>query len=457
MRRRARVARDRRALGGAFRLLPPVVRLILVSMAGFNAGFSLVIPFLAIHMTDTLHLSAALVGAILGTRMAAQQGMFVFGGALGDRFGARNMVLLGLCVRVVGLLVVGIAVSPTGLLVGVVLIGVAAALFAPAVEATNAAYGRQLEDAGVLPRTELFAIEQVFSRVGTALGPVIGTALLLVPFLWTAVTASLIFIALLIAFAVLLPSDRVGAAVPRPPLLRGLVAPLRNRRFLALAVPTSLYLAAQNLFYVLLPFQIGAEFVGYFYIGAALVVIVGQAPMRVLARSTTPARSLVGGFLVTALAFAVPWLAVRASGGDGDVTVPVWAVIVWTILLQVGQMLIMPTVRDALARTAGETSLGSHFGMFNTIGGVFALAVAWASGVVMDSTPGDDATVWSLNALVFVVTAAAVALVLRALRRGSAPARPRSAGAAADLAVRPEHDEHDEHDEHGRPRDDTTG
>lgn len=364
-------------------------------------------------MVDTLHLGAAVAGTILGARMAAQQGLFVFGGALSDRFGAKPMVLLGIGIRVIGLLVVGSSAHPAGLLIGVVLIGAAAALFAPAVEATNATYGKQLEDAGTLPRTELFAIEQVFSRVGTALGPMIGTALLFAPFIWTALAAAAIFAALLVAFAVVLPPEPAHEHGLTAPLGVGLLAPLKNRAFLALATPGSLYLGAQNLFYVLLPLHVGSRLVGYFYIGSALVVVLGQPLLRALTRNASLASALAGGFGVTSAAFVLPGLALMGEAPRRDSTLLIAAMIAWAILLQVGQMLIMPALRDAVARTAHETNLGSHFGMLSTIGGFLALALAWASGTVIDAGVQGTTVVWAGNAVVFLVAAVVMAIVVR--------------------------------------------
>ncbi|PRI10452.1 MFS transporter [Leucobacter massiliensis] len=395
------MSRTKRGILRTFRALPAQVRLILFAMAGFNAGFSLVIPFLAVHMTENLHLGAALVGLILGARMAAQQGLFALGGALSDRFGVRPMVLTGIALRIVGLLTVGIATHPGLLLIGILLVGVAAAAFAPAVESANASYGARLENEGVLRRTELFAIEQVFSRIGTALGPVIGTALVFVPFIWTSLAASLIFAALLIAFAVLLPRALRVNATPVS-VRKGMILPLKNRAFLAIAIPGSLYLGAQNLFYVFLPAHIAPEMIGAFYIGSALVVIAGQAPLRMLTRNLPTKTSLVGGLLLTAIAFAVPGSAFLLPVQDGSAPL-IGALIVWTVLLQLGQMLIMPALRDRVARTAGEGNLGSYFGMLSTLGGFLALGLTWASGAIVDVAGNDAPGAWLAISLVFVL------------------------------------------------------
>ncbi|WP_226382625.1 MFS transporter [Pseudonocardia oceani] len=91
------------------RVLPPPVRLILASMVLFNVGFYLVVPFLAVHLADELHLAAWAIGLVPGLRTFSQQGLFFLGGSLADRFGARPIVLLGVALRVVAFVALGFA------------------------------------------------------------------------------------------------------------------------------------------------------------------------------------------------------------------------------------------------------------------------------------------------------------------------------------------------------------
>ena len=127
-----------------FRRLPGVPRLLLLSQLAFNVGFYLVVPFLAVHLTEDLALAGGVVGLVLGVRTFSQQGLFFLGGGLADRFGIKPMVLLGCSIRITGFLVLAAASSLPGVLLGAVLVGFAAALFSPAVEAALADQGRQL-------------------------------------------------------------------------------------------------------------------------------------------------------------------------------------------------------------------------------------------------------------------------------------------------------------------------
>ncbi|HBB0432642.1 TPA: MFS transporter, partial [Escherichia coli] len=85
------------SLRPAATLWPPV---LLGSQFVFNIGFYAVVPFLALFLRDDMLLSGGLIGLILGLRTFSQQGMFILGGTLADRYGAKAIILAGCVVRV---------------------------------------------------------------------------------------------------------------------------------------------------------------------------------------------------------------------------------------------------------------------------------------------------------------------------------------------------------------------
>ena len=52
----------------SIRSFPLSVRLLLVNQCGVNTGFYLLVPYLAMHLSGDLGLSAAVVGVVLGVR-----------------------------------------------------------------------------------------------------------------------------------------------------------------------------------------------------------------------------------------------------------------------------------------------------------------------------------------------------------------------------------------------------
>lgn len=71
------------------------------------------------------------IGIVLGARTFAQQGMFLFGGALADRWGARQSMITGCLVRITGFLLLAWAADFTLFLIGAVVTGIGGALFSP--------------------------------------------------------------------------------------------------------------------------------------------------------------------------------------------------------------------------------------------------------------------------------------------------------------------------------------
>ena len=122
-------------------------RTLLGAQLVFNLGFYAVIPFLAGAMGDDYGLDAAAVGLVLGARTFSQQGMFLAGGLLADRWGARRAILIGCLVRISGYAALAAASNFSLFLLGAVLTGAGGALFSPALESQLSRADRVTEDA----------------------------------------------------------------------------------------------------------------------------------------------------------------------------------------------------------------------------------------------------------------------------------------------------------------------
>lgn len=395
------------------RVLPPVVKLLLLSMVLFNIGFYLVVPFLAVHLSEDLGFAAWVVGLVLGLRMFSQQGMFFIGGSLADRFGKRPIILLGIAVRVVGFLMLGLAESMAAVIVGVLLVGFAAALFAPAVESANADYGRELESAGVMRRTDLFAVEQMCSRLGTVIGPALGAALLMFPFSWTASSAALLFAIMWVGFFIWFPrpGDAHEGQVSTYTLRDVWRSVLTNNNFLLFATLCSFQLVAYSQLYLMLPEQlergIGSQSaLGWFYVGAAVLVIVGQGPTVAVAHRIGHRRAITFGLVLISVSFLVPL--VTGVSAAASAPTQIVGLAVWIGLLHLGQMLMVPPMRDTIAILGRESNLGAHFGMLNTIGGLLALLGTVGVGFVydlVDNGHAAPASPWVIVAVCVAVSA----------------------------------------------------
>lgn len=106
-------------------------------------------------------LSGGLIGLVLGLRTFSQQGMFIVGGALSDKYGAKIVILCGCIIRVAGYLLLACGQSTVSHHSGSVPDGIGGALFSPSIEALLAKTGTQSEAKGKRSRAEWFALCRV--------------------------------------------------------------------------------------------------------------------------------------------------------------------------------------------------------------------------------------------------------------------------------------------------------
>ncbi|MFC7344362.1 MFS transporter [Saccharopolyspora griseoalba] len=415
---RAKPASRRWSSLSRLRELPALPRLLLLTQLAFNIGFYLVVPFLATHLAEDLAMAGWAIGIVLGVRTFSQQGMFALGGALSDRFGIRPTVLTGCALRVLGFVVLAAAGDFATVLAGTVLIGFAAALFSPAVESALAERGTDLEERGIITRTELFGLFAVCGEVGAVTGPLLGAALLGVDFALTCSVAAGVFVLILLAHARMLPR---GTREPRP-FLAGWARIARNRTFLVFAAAYSAYLLSYNQLYLALPVELGRAgagwALGWMFALASVLVVLGQLPLASWARSGLGAgRALPLGFGLLSLSFAAvaawaPWPPLPG----GFALAPA---VCFVVLLSFGQMLAVPVAQDLVPRLADGEDLGSHFGFLSSAGGLAVLLGSGGVGGLLDlaGRPGPLAVVpW----LVLAALPALGGVVLLVLARRSA-------------------------------------
>lgn len=87
------------------------VQLLALNQLTINIGFYMLMPYLANYLAGDLGLAVWLVGLILGIRNFSQQGMFLLGGSLADRWGYKPMILTGLVLRTLGFALLGLVTS----------------------------------------------------------------------------------------------------------------------------------------------------------------------------------------------------------------------------------------------------------------------------------------------------------------------------------------------------------
>ncbi|MFF8195004.1 MDR family MFS transporter [Streptomyces bobili] len=390
--------------------LSPLLRLLILTQLAFNIGFFAVLPFLAEHLGGAVGMAGWMVGFVLGLRTFSQQGLFVVGGALADRYGVRPVVLAGCVLRIAGFGWLGYAESAPAVVGAVLLIGFAAALFSPAVESEVARQAVAWEESGGGSRTRVLALFTVAGQAGAFVGPLLGALLLSVGFRAVCLAGAGVFVLVLAGHAWLLPQHIPGRVRVR---VRGGIGPLlRNRRFLGLCCAYGAYLLAYNQLYLALPAEVeraaGSQApLAWLFALSSLLVVTAQLPVtRWVGERLTLRRSMAAGLALIATGFGVVAVAVPSGATGVTGLLPAAG---FVVLLTLGQMLVAPAARAWVPDLAQEGRLGLYMGALSSVSGVIVLIGSAGTGTLLDS--GLPAAVpWVVLA---VVPAGAVLLLPR--------------------------------------------
>jgi MFS family permease len=418
------------------------VQLLLANQFTINLGFYMLMPYLAQHLSGTLGLAGWLVGLVLGVRNFSQQGMFLVGGTLADRFGYKPLIVAGCLLRTVGFAALGLVDSMPALLAASAATGFAGALFNPAVRAYLAA------DAGER-RVEAFALFNVFYQAGILLGPLVGMLLTGVDFRFTCLVSAAIF-ALLSAVQIrALPARTAGHAVDaeageRTSVLvqwRGVV---RNRAFLLFATTMIGSYVLSFQVYLALPLEVrrlggegefGTAAVALLFAASGLATLFGQTRVTEWCKARlAPGQALAWGLLGMGLAF-VPLLAGTIMPvPDAQVGRRLLAALLPTLaalLLALGTMIAYPFEMDTIVRLSGGRLVATHYGLYNTICGIGITLGNLLTGAALDAAraAGLSALPWLALLVLGVVCAASLQRLYQADRFATMTAEPASVNA----------------------------
>lgn len=420
-----------------FRAFDRPSRVLMVNQFAINLGFYMLMPYLASYLADGLGMAAWTIGLVLGVRNFSQQGLFLVGGTLADRFGYKPLIVAGCLLRTGGFALLAVVEGLPGVLVAAVATGFAGALFNPAVRAYLAA------DAGPR-RVEAFAVFNIFYQAGILTGPLVGLALTAWDFRVTALAAAAVFAVLTIIQLRALPGHRAEAAGPRTSVLEDWRTVLANRSFLlfALAMIGSYVLSFQV--YLGLPLQAavvvrhaGSEtaLVTALFVGTGVVAIAGQ--LRItgwFSQRWGSGRSLVIGMSIMASAF-VPLIAVPTSTAGLGAAGAVAALLLSAALLAVGTAVVFPFEMDTVVALSGGRLVATHYGFYNTVIGVGILLGNLCTGAVFGAltNAGLGSLIWLLLLIVGVSCAATLLALDRSGRLRPPPVEEPAAESAPAL------------------------
>jgi MFS family permease len=400
--------------------------LLLASQLIFNIGFYSVVPFLALVMTQDFGMTATAVGVVLGARVFSQQGLFLVGGMITDRWGPRHAMLVGCLVRVSGYLTLAMAGSFPLFLLGAVLTGMGGALFSPALESlVGQAEERRRDSSGKSPA--LFALLAICGETGAVAGPLLGALLLGASFSWAALAGAGVFAVMSVVLWRHVPA-RVPGGAQMPPAgekpgarTDGIAVMLQDKRFVAFGALYSVNLLAYNQLYFGLPIELTrsgagpAALAGLFAV-ASLLTVGLQWPVSRLTHRMGPGRALTAGFTIKGLAFAtMAVLAHFPASGPLQLLPPLLLV----AGLCLGHMCIGPVAMPLVLDFARGRRSGIYYGLLASLGGCAVLLGNFVLGPLYSgaSQPGPDAVwPWAVMAALTVVPAVGLSRLLPAPR-----------------------------------------
>lgn len=338
-------------------------------------GFFMVIPLISVHYVDGLGWAAASIGLVLGMRQLTQQGLTLFGGALADMIGAKQLITLGMLIRAIGFAGMAWSSTLTLLFLSTFCAAIGGALF----ESPRMAAIAALTTDG--NRSRFFSIAGIVGSLGMTLGPLLGAALLRIDFGFVALLAAGFFFSAFVITLVFLPPIRV--ATEKRSFTSGISMALHDRSFVLFTVLSMGFWFLWVQLTIALPLAAKAvsgttDSVAWMYALNSGMTVVLQYPMlRLAERRFASLPVMIIGVFVMAIGL-----------GAVSVAHSLPLLLVCVALFSLGAMLAMPSQQTVAADMANKDALGSYFGV-NSL----ALAVGGSVGNVAGGMLHD----WSLQ------------------------------------------------------------
>jgi MFS family permease len=372
-------------------------------------GFSIVMPFLAVYLNDTMHISAPEIGLIyLGMAVFGAIGQMI-GGELADQLGRRPVMYMSMSLRGFTFLILFFVLMLTGnvWLMAILLFmsSLLGSFFDPASNAIVADIVPQGQ------RLEAYSLLRVGQNVGWTLGPLIsGLMIMLLPF------SSLFFVAAITSMTVSVvimwkvnesarTSEHHERFHPRDLLKIG-----ESRLFMIFclsSLPLAIVLGQMSTTFSMFSHDVAvarlsyAE-IGYLYALNGLMVVFLQFPMARIIGRYRLSYVLAAGAMMYAFGYFI--LGLNSA----------WPILVLSMVITtLGENTISPSSTNMVAKMSPENQRGRYmgaFGIFNSFG--------WSIGPTVGTTLyalfySDPLMLWTSIAMIAMISAAGFAYLGR--------------------------------------------
>jgi MFS family permease len=375
------------------------IRALLRIQGVMNASHFMTVPLLALHMSMTLHFSAAALATVMSANLVSAQVLPLMTGAVADRFGSRRMMALGLWLRGLGFLGFGMTNDASAWVCFAFVAGSGVACYEGGLYGV---LGRQPK----ATLSALFATNNQMLNLGTAVGPIIGGLAGLADTRFAFAGSALLFG--LLGAVVFRLNVEVSEISDRRPVLSSLRAAATHRglwRLILVALPW-FFLFPQ--LYVAFPLYAG-RLAGPHAASAVYVVngAIGLTFMLSMKRwlvRMNPMTATLYAYLAAAIAFA---------------SVAIFDGVVWFLLFiaayTVIETIMLPALETMTASLATDGSQGTFFGALSAIGALGGAAGYYAgSWLILNGTSHQT---WALFGSVGVVGFVTSALILPTIPR----------------------------------------
>ena len=319
----------------------------------------------------------------------------MLGGALTDKFGRKSIMLLGLVFSALSELSMGLVNNLTVFYLLAIIVGLLSNIGGPA---------NQAMIADILPekqRSTGFGIMRVVNNFTWIIGPTIGgfvanrsyMALFIIDTVFSLVTAALVF-----KFVAETKPEASSTAQQETILqtLRGYLLVLKDKLYLAFILVSMIMLLVYTQMYstlsVFMRDDRGIDPQGYGMLlsVSAVLVIVAQFWVTRKTKDFPPMLMMAFGTFFYAIGFSM----------FGFIR-PLWLFMAATLIITVGEMIVVPTGQALVARFAPENMRGRYMATYGLAWTLPQAIAPTAAGIIMDHF--DPSWVWYLGGIISLV------------------------------------------------------
>jgi MFS family permease len=361
-----------------------------------GVGFSIIGPFLALFMYQTMGVSMAMVGLVLLLAGLAGAGGSLLGGLMADRYGRWGVMTWSMTLRCLTFLVLAFQVSLWPDVLGVSITLTLSYFFGGVFDPANNAMVADLVEPA--KRLEAYGLMRVAWNLGFAIGPMIGGILVAWSFLWTFVISALISLvaALVVAFFL------TETYVPKPREKgEGLLKGMRSidKMFLAFCIilmPMFIMSGQFGVIYVVFANErvgIDTAVIGAVFALNGLMVVLLQFPIARWLQGRNYYLAMGGGSLIYAVGYLM--IAPMTDGLGLALTM---------VVITIGEMVVVPVATNLTVEMSPDDQRGKYLGIFGLFGSIGWFASSLVGGVMYDNITSGW-VLWGIVAFLGVVSA----------------------------------------------------